>query len=234
MDRTRRYHPLVASEILNPSALVSWWIGGLAVLVAATVAAATRRIVPGLAIAGLMAFQYWMAAQGRLHNWDAKPPTINILIVVTTLFTLRLAFSKTGAEMASRLPFAALIGFQAFRLILELGMHQAALEGTMPVQMSFSGDNFDIVTGVTAIFVAILAAKGAAPRWLLVVWNAMGFLLLVTIVGIAVASTPVFAAFGRNRLNTFIAYPPFIWLPCVLVQAALLGHILVWRKLRAS
>ncbi|MDX1982954.1 MAG: hypothetical protein SFV51_21975 [Bryobacteraceae bacterium] len=83
-------------------------------------------------------------------------------------------------------------------LPLELVMHHAAAEGRMPVQMSYSGWNFDIVTGITAI---------------------------------PVASTPVFAAFGPDRLNTWIADAPFVWLPCVLVPAALLGHLLLWRKL---
>jgi len=32
-------------------------------------------------------------------------------------------------------------------------------------------------------------------------------------------------------LNTWIADPPFIWLPGVLVPAALLGHLLLWRKM---
>jgi hypothetical protein len=35
-------------------------------------------------------------------------------------------------------------------------------------------------------------------------------------------------------LNTFVADPPFVWLPAVLVTAALMGHILVWRKLTAA
>jgi len=43
-------------------------------------------------------------------------------------------------------------------------------------------------------------------------------------------------AFGPDRLNTWIADPPYIWLPGVLVPAALFGHLLTWRKLgqRAS
>jgi hypothetical protein len=31
----------------------------------------------------------------------------------------------------------------------------------------------------------------------------------------------------------FVLYPPFVWLPTVMVAAALMGHLLVWRKLRA-
>jgi len=110
-------------------------------------------------------------------------------------------------------------------------MHQAAVTGIMPEQMTFTGDNFDILTGLTALPVAWLAASGWAPRWLVVGWNLMGSVLLVVIVGIAGASMPGIAAFGPERLNTWIADPPYIWLPGVLVQGALLGHLVVWRKL---
>jgi hypothetical protein len=34
-------------------------------------------------------------------------------------------------------------------------------------------------------------------------------------------------------LNVFVTYPPFVWLPGILVTAALIGHILVWRWLSA-
>jgi hypothetical protein len=112
-------------------------------------------------------------------------------------------------------------------------MHQAAVEGTMPPQMAFTGANFDIITGLSAIVVAFLAAKGRAPRWLLLAWNALGSVLLFAIVGIAVASLPRFHAFGMDpsRLNTWVAYFPFVWLPAGLVTSALFGHIVLWRRL---
>lgn len=211
-------------------------IAALAVIVAMAVVvqirvAAPRRVLPlGCAIGILMAIEYALASWGVLRNWESRPPPIMLLVMISLLLVVRLAFSVTGTAMA-KLPFAMLIGLQAFRLPLELVMHHAAAEGRMPVQMSYSGWNFDIVTGITAIPVAWLAFGGKAPRWLLMGWNALGSLLLAAIVGIAVASTPVFAAFGPDRLNTWIADAPFVWLPCVLVPAALLGHLLLWRKL---
>ena len=70
------------------------------------------------------------------------------------------------------------------------------------------------------------------PRWVVQAWNVVGFALLVNIVTVALVSTPAFGWFGPDRLNVFILYPPFVWLPAVMVLAALMGHILVWRKLR--
>jgi len=103
----------------------------------------------------------------------------------------------------------------------------------MPPQMTYTGWNFDITTGIGALLVARLVARGRAPRWLVLAWNAWGTLMLVTIVSIAIASLPTFAAFGREpaRLNTWVAYFPFVWLPAGLVSAAVLGHVLLWRRL---
>jgi len=112
-------------------------------------------------------------------------------------------------------------------------MHRAGIEGTMPVQMSFGGSSFDIVSGITAIAVAALAAYDHAPRWLISAWNALGSLLLLNIVCIAIASLPQFHRFGSDpaQLNTWVAHFPFVWLPAGLVASALFGHAVVWRKL---
>ena len=183
-----------------------------------------------IVIAATMAAQILLASAGILRQWERRPPPFVVMMAVCFLLTIVLAFSSTGRRMADRLPLAALIGFQAFRFPLELVMHRAAMDGVMPVQMSFSGYNFDILSGLLAIPVAWLASRRRAPGALIVVWNLMGSTLLLAIVVIAAVSTPTFAAFGPDRLNTWIADPPYVWLPGVLVPAALLGHLLLWRR----
>jgi len=110
-------------------------------------------------------------------------------------------------------------------------MHRAYTEGVMPIQMSYSGRNFDILAGVTAIPVAWALSLGIGGRRLAFAWNILGAVLLVNIIVIAAASTPFIGAFGPDALNTFVAYPPFIWLPAVLVLTAVTGHLLIARAL---
>jgi hypothetical protein len=129
-----------------------------------------------------------------------------------------------GRRLAG-LPSWLLVGFASFRLVLELFMHAAAAEGTMPVQMTFgAGLNYDILTGASALVVAAQLRRHDNPV-LLRAWNVFGLALLVSIVTIAVVSTPAIAAFGPHRLNTWVAYAPFIWMITVNVPAALLGHL---------
>jgi hypothetical protein len=223
----------------HASPLVQLGIPALAVTVLALVAlGAAHRLGARTGLAFALGAALWLAVSGGaahagyLSRFDVLPPPLLLILLPTLLLPLLLGLSRFGSALASA-PLAALVALQSFRLPLELVMHRAATEGTMPPQMTFTGANFDIVTGATAVLVAALAATGRAPRWLLLGWNALGSLLLLTVVVIAIASLPVFAAFGRepSRLNTWVAYFPFVWLPAALVSSALFGHVLLWRRL---
>jgi hypothetical protein len=174
----------------------------------------------------------WAAAEtGHLSRLDLRPPPFLALPVAIAVLGALMAFTRFGTRLVDGLPLAALIGMQAFRFPLELLMHRAYSEGVMPYQMSYSGWNFDIVTGLTALPVAWAIHRGAGGRSLAVAWNALGALLLLNIVVIAVVSTPIIAMFGPALLNTFVMFPPFVWLPAVMVLMAFTGHLLVARAL---
>lgn len=184
----------------------------------------------GLLVA--MGFSLTVAVRGSLAQFQRVPPPILPLTFGCIVLWVLTATSRLSGGF-QRLPLAALVGFQAFRLPLELMMHSAASSGVMPPQMSYSGYNFDIVSGATAIVVALLLVLGRAPRWLLVGWNALSTALLAVVVIVAIVSAPPFLAFGREQANTWVAYAPFVWLPTVLVPAAVSGHVLLWRRLLA-
>ena len=192
-----------------------------------------RTVRAGVAVLAWLLVTAFIAASGVLRRFDATPPPFAIVLVAIVAVGVGVAGSSLGTLLLRGLPLWVLVGFQVFRLPLELVMHQAYVEGVMPVQMSYSGRNYDILTGITAGALGLWLARGQVPRWVVVVWNWLGFALLVNIVTVAVVSTPLFRWFGDERLNVFVTYLPFVWLPAVLVMAALIGHILVWRKLRA-
>jgi hypothetical protein len=171
------------------------------------------------------------AASGVLRRFETMPPPFAGFLVAVLTLGVTVPCSPLGTRLVEGLPLWLLVGFQVFRFPLELLMHRAYVEGVMPVQMSYSGQNYDILTGITAGLLGAWLARGRVPRGIVAAWNWLGFALLVNIVSVAVLSTPIFRWFGDARLNTFVAYPPFVWLPAVLVTAALMGHILVWRKL---
>jgi hypothetical protein len=181
-----------------------------------------------------LAFVAALGWTGVLNRWDARPPPLMIFFIGVLALAVTAALSSVGRKIGDALPLASLIAFQAFRLPLELVMHRAAAEGTMPVQMSFGGLNFDIASGITSILAAILVARGIAPKAVALAWSVLSSILLVVVLCIAVASLPMFARFGPERVMTWVVWFPFVLLPGVLVPAALFGQIVLWRRLLTS
>ena len=92
---------------------------------------------------------------------------------------------------------------------------------------------FDILTGASALVLWVLHRRGGVSPSVLRMWNTIGLALLVTIVTLAVLSFP--KPFGLfTPQNQIVAYFPWVWLPTFLVQLALLGHLLMLRKLRTA
>jgi hypothetical protein len=193
-----------------------------------------RTVRVGGAVLAWLLITAIVAASGVLRRFEMTPPPFALLALAIGIVGIAVPCSSLGTLLVRGLPLWALVGFQVFRFPLELLMHQAYVEGLMPVQMSYSGQNYDIVSGITAGVLGWWLGRGRVPRWVVATWNILGFVLLVNIVTIAVVSTPLVRWFGNERLNTFVTYPPFVWLPAVLVVAALMGHILVWRRLSAK
>ena len=103
----------------------------------------------------------------------------------------------------------------------------------MPAQMSYSGWNFDIVTGISAIVVALLVATGRVGRRTVRAWNWLSALLLLNVMVISLLSAPEpLRVFHTQPANTWITAAPWVWVPTVMVAAAMLGHIVLFRRLR--
>lgn len=228
--------PAVAAFIVIPLLLVAALIWGTAVAwrrSGATPEASTRAATVSGAAALIWMSITWAAAQsGILRNWDQTPPPFAFLVLAIVVLATAIAWSPLGRRLARFIPLWILVAVQAFRLPLELAMHEMYERGIMPEQMSYSGLNFDIVTGATAIVVSAVVWSGRGGRRLVATWNVLGLLLLINIVTVAILATPRFRYFGDAALNTWVMDAPFVWLPAVMVLAALAGHLLIFRALQ--
>jgi hypothetical protein len=218
------------------STLVTFGIPALALAVIALGLNAVRRAAPAalprasLIVAAWVALFGALAASGLLAQFDRRPPPIVFMMAATIFGGILLGRSALVGRIVQTVPLWALVLAQSFRLPLELVMHQAALERVMPNALSFSGYNFDIVTGATAIVVA-LALRTGAPRKLAFAWSVLGSACLVAIAVIAIVTSPMLAALGPHEVNTWVARLPFVYLPTVLVTFAIAGHFAVFRAL---
>ena len=237
---------LLTASLPEGSALLRELFTSLALFVAAAFAVGVywsalragvaRAVVRRQALIAAVASVAWLtvtgmlAARGALHF--SAPPTMLPLFPIVILSAIGLAFSPVGRRLALSLPVAALVGFQSFRILVELLLHRAYVEGSMPVQMSYSGRNFDVVTGITAALVAIWFARGHRSTTVLFAWNTLGVALLTNVLVVALLSAPTpLRVFTNEPANVWISRAPWIWLPAVFVWAAVAGHALVYRRL---
>lgn len=243
MDAAVRYNPLVLSNALSQLDVVAFIVIPIVLSLAfiASIHFAWKRSgslnARGATTLAFIGTAFWLgvtwqvAESGALRRWDATPPPFALLVLTIVLLALRLAFGPVGRRIAQTIPLWVLIGIQGFRLPLEIAMHGLYERGIMPLQMTYTGRNYDIITGATAIVVAAALYAGKGGVRLARLWNIIGLLLLLNVVVIAILATPRFAYFGDAYLNTFVTYAPFVWLPAVMVLAALTGHLVIFRAL---
>jgi CubicO group peptidase (beta-lactamase class C family) len=223
---SRGFHvlPLAVAGLLVIGTFVSWRRTGASRVRATMV---TLAMTAGL---GLWMGATYLSAQQGLLRFDTRPPTMMLLVPLIFVLAIGVGLSPVGRRLATGLPLWILVGAQSFRLPLELLMHEAYEAELMPEQMSYSGLNFDILTGASALVVALLLATRRAGTRLVRMWNLLGSLLLCNIIVVALLSTPTpLRVFMKEPANTWIASAPYVWLPAVLVAFAIIGHIVVYR-----
>ncbi|MDC0716054.1 hypothetical protein [Nannocystis bainbridge] len=178
-----------------------------------------------LVITGLVSASGVLAA-------DTLPPRALFFFAGSLGVALGFALTRPGARLADGLPIAALVGFQAFRLPLELVLHSWYRQGTVPIQMTYEACNLDIVTGVAAVLAGLWLWRRGPSRPLVWAFNLLGTALLVNVGAIAVLSSPVpFRVFTDEPAVLLVFHFPYGWIAPFCVGAALAGHVIVFRWL---
>jgi hypothetical protein len=170
---------------------------------------------------------------GFFNDFSKLPPRPALALFVPLPFVLWFAFSKTGTQLLQQVPAHWLVLMQSFRIFVEVLIWFAFLAGKLPIQMSFEGRNYDVLTGILALPAGYLLLKRKNYSHAIVIaFNTAGILLLLNILIIAVLSMPTpFRYFMNEPSNTLITQFPFILLPGVLVPLAYSLHILSLRQL---
>ncbi|SDR65808.1 hypothetical protein [Opitutus sp. GAS368] len=144
------------------------------------------------------------------------------------LIGLGAGLSPFGARVAAGVPLAALVGFQTFRLPLELVLHSWAAQGVVPETMTWTGQNWDIISGTLALAAAPFASRFPA---IVRITNIVGFALLVNVMRVALLSSPVPFGWGAEPPLLLALHLPYAFIGPVCVGGALFGHVVLTRAL---
>ncbi len=185
----------------------------------------------GLGVAAWLTFTGVVSGSGVLES-PGLPPRAMFFLVGCNVVALGLALSRPGTLLIKGLPIAALVGFAAYRLPLELVLHQWYVEGVLPVQMTYVSRNLDILSGVLGLMGGLWLWRRGTSRPLVWAVNLVGMGLLLNVGAIAVLSSPFpFRVFTNDPAVLLIFHFPYGWILPMCVAPALAGHVLVFRWL---
>jgi hypothetical protein len=189
-------------------------------------------------LAALCAWFIYVGVLGHLGviaNPAMFPPGIALIFVPVVaflvLFIVRVR-SSAGAHLALAFPLWVLIGMQAFRVGVELFIHQLWIEGLVPKMLTFGGANVDIYIGASAFVIAWLSMRGGWAQRLALLWNVLGLLSLANVLTRAVLTAPgplnlIHAEVPNRMIGTF----PFMFIPGFFVPLAVVLHVLAIRSI---
>ena len=209
----------------------------LIIAVLAFTLAATRRgrIETAAVLAAWFAGVVFLGATRAL---DAGPPALAAAVILPVV-ALSLAFfwfpSIKAAAMAMPLPALEAVNFAR---VLGLSFVLLYAAGRLPAPFAPIAGWGDIFVGVAALPVAWAMSRfGARVRRLTLVWNALGFLDLVTAIGLGATSAPgpiqIFVGPPDSAIMTTL---PWLLIPGFLVPSYMFIHIVIFYRLtrRAS
>ncbi|HTI92540.1 MAG TPA: hypothetical protein VL727_18220 [Puia sp.] len=173
-----------------------------------------------------------LSLSGFFADFSALPPRVGLAVLLPLPIVLIVAFSRTGTQWLRGVLPQRLIYWQSFRILVEIALWVNYMRGLIPVQMSFEGRNFDVLSGLLAIPVAYYCfVRKSWPRWIVLAYNIVGLGLLLNIIIISVLSMPTPLRYFHNEpANTLLGHFPYIFLPGLLVPLAYSLHILSLRQ----
>lgn len=176
---------------------------------------------------------YFLGWIGYFSDLTTLPPKFFLLPPLMLISVIIFVRSAHGDLLAKKLSVYTLIGIQAFRIFPELFLSMSFKEGLAPIQMSYHGQNFDILVAITALIILVFNKRiPISENKLAVGFSIFGLGLLFNIIITAIVSMPTpLRLFMNEPANTFIASSPYIMLPLCFVALALWGHFLLIKKI---
>jgi uncharacterized membrane protein len=164
---------------------------------------------------------------GFTSDFSSLPPKMFIVVVPPLIGIILLVKNWKSTDYLSSISPYSLIYLQIFRVPVEIILWYLHQQNKIPIQMTFEGLNYDIISGFLPFLVVILMKYSPSnAKNIGITYNVVGLLLLLNIVVIAILSFPTpFRYFMEEPTNTLLSHYPAILLPGLLVPIAYYAHI---------
>ncbi len=160
---------------------------------------------------------------GVLRNFEL-PPRVPLLIVFPALAILLVSVnSKFMSKSLERTPAHLPILLQSFRILVELLIYSTYLKGIFPQRATFEGLNFDILVGITALFMGWAVYHGKIKREGILTWNIVSLCVLLLTVYSFISSFYFTDFISSKEALQFVEFP-YLLLASVLLPIAIFLH----------
>ena len=164
---------------------------------------------------------------------SGMPPKF-VLLPLPALLTIIITFSlPSGRAFIDGLNLKWLTNLHIVRVPVEICLYLLFVNEMVPELMTFAQGNYDILSGITAPFIAYFYfTKKKLGKTGLIIWNVLALGLLLWIVSHAIMSLPFeFQSLSFEQPNLAVLYFPFNLLPGFVVPIVLFAHLAAIRQL---
>jgi hypothetical protein len=187
-------------------------------------------IITGLAI--WLVYVGLFSSLGYMRDPSLRPPGILWVIGPLVLFVVVVVRSNIGARVAAAIPLWLILGFESFRIGVELLMHRLWEDGLMPKLLTYEGGNVDMFFGLSAPIIAWIAVTGRLGLRLAMGWNVLGLLSLASAAASSVLTGPL-KLISAEVPNVAMGIFPYTFIPGFLAPLAVTFHVLAIRAIAA-
>ncbi len=188
-------------------------------------------IIVGLAI--WLVYVVLFSSLGYMRDPSLRPPGILWVVGPVVLFVVFVVVrSNIGARVAAAIPLWLILGFESFRIGVELLVHRLWEDGLVPKLLTYEGGNVDMVFGLSAPIIAWLATTGRLGLRLAIGWNVLGLLSLANVTASAVLTGPI-KLISTEVPTVAMGFFPYTFIPGFLAPLAVTFHVLAIRAIAA-
>ncbi len=177
--------------------------------------------------------QALLAWIGFYEQTNRIPPRPFLILLPNVIIFIYLLGSANGRKWLDGIETKYLMPIHIIRIPVEIGLYFLWLLEMVPIEMTFEGLNYDILSGISALILFLFGVTKQTYKIskTILIWNILCLFLVLTIVTIAVLSLPIpLQVFGLNQPNIAVSQFPFIWLPTVIVPMVILSHVVAIKR----
>jgi hypothetical protein len=165
-----------------------------------------------------------------MRDASLRLPGIVWVVGPVVLFVVFVVRSNIGARVAATIPLWLILGFESFRIGVELLIHRLWEDGLVPKLLTYAGGNVDMFVGLSAPIIAWIATRGRLGLRLAMGWNVLGLLSLANATASAVLTGPL-KLISTEVPNVAMGMFPYTFIPGFLAPLAVTLHVLAIRAI---